>query len=234
MTPDEEAGGTVLGLDNVPLDLSVAHVGTRLLAGFVDYTVVAVAASLWIAAAIALAVWLEAGLPWIVGGAILGLFVLEYGYFAGLEILMEGRTPGKNAFRLRVVMRDGGRPGASAILVRNCVRSVDLLVGVMLMAADPLARRLGDRLADTLVVHLPRPATGLVVHRVPQRWTAEEVALVEAFFRRRPELEPARAAVMARQLLRAVERDDPALLAGAEPAADPAETLRRALAVEAR
>ena len=40
-----------------------------------------------------------------------------------------------------------------ALLVRNMVRLIDSFVGVWLMLLDPRARRLGDRLAGTLVVH---------------------------------------------------------------------------------
>ena len=61
------------------------------------------------------------------------------------------------ALRLRVVTAEGGRPGASALLMRNLVRALDLVFGIPLMAVDPLSRRLGDRLAGTL--GLPKART---------------------------------------------------------------------------
>lgn len=162
---------------------------------------------------------------------IVGYFLIEYGYFAGCEIALGGRTPGKRALRLRVVTRHGGHPGVTALLLRNAVRSVDLLTGVPLMALDPLSRRVGDRLAGTLVVHDRPPEAEIVVRRVPAGWSGREVAVVESFFRRRRELEPARADALARRLLALVERDDPALLEGIA-GESAAETLRLGLGIE--
>ena len=220
--------GTILALDNVPLDLPVAGAGTRALAALLDYLIVALLAALFTFVLIALAVTVRPSGGWILALILIGLFAIDTGYFAGVELATGGRSFGKWALGLRVVMQHGGRPGALALLVRNAVRSVDLIVGVPIMVADPLARRLGDRLAGTLVVHSEARADDVVLARVPRGWGAREVALVESFFRRASELEPARAEALARSLLASVERDDPALLAGL-PLDEPVATLRRAL-----
>lgn len=231
----DPAGGpeTVLGLDNVPLALPVAGVGPRALAAFVDYVLVAIFAALLVVGGIALATTLGER-AWIaLALVVLGFFTLEYGYFAGFEIGLAGQTPGKKALALRVVDASGGRATTRGILVRNCVRSVDLFLGVLVMAADPLSRRLGDRLAGTLVVHEPPAERPLLLRRIPRGWEAKDVAVVESFFRRRPHMETARAHALASRLLEAVRRDDPELLAGIpESAADPERALRTALDVE--
>ena len=226
-----EAPETVLGLDNVRLDLPVAAVGTRVLAGFVDYLVVFVLAAGWTAAMIALGVTLgqRAWLAFAI--ALVGYFLLEYGYFAGFEVFLDGQTPGKKALSLRVVDQAGGRAETRALLVRNVVRTVDLMVGVPLMAMDPLSRRVGDRLGGTLVVHEVREQRGILVRRVPRGWQARDVAVVESFFRRRHQLEPARRQELARKLLEAVRRDDPELLAG-DTGTYPEQALLRALEIE--
>ena len=131
-----------------------------------------------------------------------------------------------------MVTRLGGRPGTAALLVRNAVRTVDVLVGVPLMMADPLARRVGDRLGGTVVVRESPRTRELVIHRVPRGWSGREVALLESFFRRQHDLEQGRADSLARTLLGAIERDDPGLLAEVSPDAPPIERLRRAVDVQ--
>lgn len=233
MAMSERPGeATVLALDNVPLDLPVAGAATRALAALLDYLIIAVLAVLFLFGTFALSVVARPSGGWVMALILIGLFAIDTGYFAGVELASGGSTFGKWALGLRVVMQHGGRPGAVALLVRNVLRSVDLLVGVPLMAGDPLARRLGDRLAGTLVVRNEALADDVVLARVPRGWGAREVALVESFLRRAPELEPPRAEALARGLLASVERDDPALLAGL-PQDDPVATLRRALGKDA-
>jgi uncharacterized RDD family membrane protein YckC len=221
---------SILALDNIRLDLPVAGVGGRCLAGLVDGVLLAVLALLWLLLWIAIAGWGARG--WGIAVAVAGVFLLEWGYFAGMEIATGGRTLGKMALGLRVVAAEGAAAGAGALLVRNLVRDVDYLVGVPLMAWDPLARRLGDRLGGTVVVHdrprHPAPLCG----RVPDGWSPREVAIAESFLARAPQLgDPAARDAMARQLLARVERDAPGFVAGLDRG-DPVRALRLALAVE--
>ena len=108
-----------------------------------------------------------------------------------------------------------------------------MLIGIPMMVADPLARRLGDRLAGTVVVHgRPAESINVVLRRIPRGWNGEDVALLEGFLRRSPDLEPHRAQRIAHRLLATIQRDDPALLEGVEPSRDAVETLRRAVQAE--
>jgi len=130
---------TVLGLDNIPLELPVAGAGSRALAAMLDYFIVGILVILSGFVCMGLGIGAHLGW-WALGLFFLGFFVIEYGYFAGVEIAREGQTFGKWALGLRVVTRDGARPGTAALLLRNAVRSVDLVVGVPLMATEALAR----------------------------------------------------------------------------------------------
>jgi uncharacterized RDD family membrane protein YckC len=228
--------GTVFSLDNVPLDLPIAGVGSRLLAGLLDYLIVGALGILWltlsiVAASAAATASRGAGLA-VAGVAILGLFLIEYGYFSGFEIATSGQTPGKMALGLTVVTRQGARPPWGVLLARNLVRTIDLLVGVPLMVVDLAARRLGDRLAGTLVVYHDQPETEATLARVPQGWGAAEVALFEAFLRREIEMDRGRARLCASQLVSAIRRDDPGYLEGLANAGDPVALLRRAAQTE--
>ncbi len=90
-------------------------------------------------------------------------FVLQWGYFVACELLMQGRSPGKAAFGLRVV-RDGGLPVTlRESMLRNLLRMVDMLpsqylVGLISMVISKDVRRLGDFAAGTIVVREERAA----------------------------------------------------------------------------
>ena len=223
--PPSEA--TVLGLDNVPLELPIAGPGSRSLAAFLDYLVVGIGVFAWGALCVAISTLGKQTGWWMLALFLVGFFVIEYGYFAAVEIAREGQTFGKWAIGLRVVTREAARPGPAAFLIRNAVRSVDLLVGVPLMALDPLSRRLGDRLAGTLVVYEHAAAREMVLRRTPSGWSSQEAALLEAFLWRAPEMEPWRAERLARQLLECIRHDDPALAAEVDPALGPVDALGR-------
>jgi uncharacterized RDD family membrane protein YckC len=225
---------SILALDNIRLELPVANIGSRCLAGAIDGCAVTVLLGLWLLFCSVLAFWVSG--PWGLAIGVTGVFLVEWGYFAGMEIATGGRTLGKMALRLRAVTAAGAEAGAGALLVRNLVRDVDFLAGVPLMAVDPLARRIGDRLAGTLVVHEGH-APAVLLGRVPPGWGAREVAVVESFLLRAGGLRDAAARdELAQRLLARVERDAPELLAGlGRPgSAGPVAMLRQALAAEER
>jgi uncharacterized RDD family membrane protein YckC len=222
---------SILGLDNIRLELPVASVGSRSLAALLDYLAVMVIAFLWLLfSAFAIrALWPSLAPVFLIAG----VFLLQWGYFAGFEIGTGGRTPGKMALGLRVVTAEGGSAGAGALLMRNLVRPVDLVFGVPLMAIDPRSRRLGDRLAGTLVVHDRRRETAAILSRVPPGWGARELAAVESFLARAATLEDTASAwAMADRILERIRREAPELLAGVDTRRDPVAALRQALQAE--
>lgn len=227
--PPPQIDETVLALDNVPLALPVAGPGTRALAASLDYLIVSILAGLWAIGGLWLISASRWGSGWAFAIVLLGFFLIEYGYFAGVEVGTGGRTLGKWAMSLRVTSRLGAQASTASLLIRNCVRSVDLLTGVPMMALDPLARRLGDRLAGTLVLRDRRAEAESLLGRVPRGWDGRQIAIAEDFLRRAGELEAHRAEKLASQVLLAIEAVDSDLLSGVDRAAGPVETLRRVL-----
>src|SRR5262245_46164563 len=113
------ADPSVLAMDNIPLELPVAGVGSRALAATLDYLLVAVLGALWITTLVWLTPRLRPllGSGWTFALMFIGMFVLEYGYFAGIEAATGGRSVGKSALGLQVVSRDGGRAPVGALLL---------------------------------------------------------------------------------------------------------------------
>lgn len=222
---------SILGLDNIRLDLPVAGLGSRSLAAFLDYIGLGLVAVFWVVAAALVTQWVAPGSTAVL--VIAGLFLVEWGYFALQEILGGGRTLGKRLLKLRVVTAEGGAAAAGPLLIRNLVRDVDLFCGPLLMALDPLSRRLGDRLAGTLVVHDRERETAPVLGRVPPGWSARELAAVETLLSRAETLgDSGVAREMAERVVERIRRDAPELLAGVDPGADPLAAIRQALRAE--
>ncbi len=237
MLQDKNIDGTgpnqaVLGLDNVPLELPVASIGNRSLAAALDHLLLAALSMAFFSGLVVTSALTDWGGGWMLALAALGGFLLNWGYFTVFEIALGGQTPGKRALSLRVVTRDGGSAAATTLIVRNLLRVIDNLIGLVLIAIDPLARRLGDRLAGTLVVHERQTTPEIVLSRVPQGWGAAEVALAESFLERCKILEPRRKAELAVRIINWIRRDDPSFLTAVEPCNDPAETIRRAFGPE--
>lgn len=89
--------------------------------------------------------------------ALLGVFVLDFGYYAYFEMYQAGQTPGKRRFKLRVITTSGARLGFADVMIRNLLRSVDTLPYVMTLGGivamcNSEHRRLGDLAAGTIVI----------------------------------------------------------------------------------
>lgn len=133
---------------------------------------------------------------------LIAMFLIFWAYPILFEVLWDGQTPGKKAMSLRVVNGDGAPVGWLPAITRNLLRTVDMLpfgyaAGLIACLADPHARRLGDMVAGTLVVHneRERDAAAAPVNAVLAPSTglqpAEQAAVV-AFGERAPLLTSAR------------------------------------------
>lgn len=167
--------------------------------------------------AIDLALRLVAGLLLVVALGVLGdagaglimvcLFVLMWAYPIVFEARW-GATPGKYLLGLRVLAGNGAPLGWGAACVRNLLRVVDLLplgycAGALCSLFDPRSRRLGDLVADSLVVHRPQPATAPGASAVPAQplplaLHADEQALLLAWAERSSQLGERRSEELAR------------------------------------
>ena len=228
----------ILAIDNVRLDLPIAGLGSRTLAASIDHFLLILLQLLWVTAGLVLLPRLGISFGWTTAALTLGFFMLQWSYFAAFEIAMGGRTPGKLTVGLRVVSRAGGRTTPAAILIRNFIRTFDILIGIPIMVIDRRARRLGDLVAGTLVVHhRDDPAEPAQLQRHPEAWGPREIAVVESFLRRAEALEPATAHRLAQDLLRWIAEKAPGFWAEVEPSIvasdDPVLTLRQALGAPA-
>ena len=71
------------------------------------------------------------------------------------ELLNRGRSPGKMAFGMRVVMRDGTTPTIGVYLIRWMLLLIDVwlsLLGVIFILLNKNNQRLGDLAAGTMVI----------------------------------------------------------------------------------
>lgn len=181
--------------EGVALHLPAAGPVPRALAWMIDLAIRMVVV---VAALMVLAMLGKTGM----GLYALWLFAVFWLYPVLFEAMWNGCTPGKRALGLRVVAGNGAPVGWLAALVRNLLRVVDMLplayaFGLVVSLADPWGRRLGDMVADTLVVHEPRlhearpaPAINAVAPRVVL--LAHEQTAAIAFAERAPLLSPAR------------------------------------------
>ncbi|OOG46092.1 hypothetical protein B0E52_05170 [Rhodanobacter sp. C06] len=103
------------------------------------------------------------------GLAMLAMFALLWAYWVVCELWLDGQSLGKRALGLRVVNADGTPVTWLPSVTRNLLRVVDALpgvygVGLASTLVDPGARRLGDIVAGTMVVHAKESSFG---HQVP-------------------------------------------------------------------
>ena len=137
--------------EGITLTLAVAGPLVRWLAWCVDFLVVCV---LWMGAGIVFASFGDVG----EGLFLVTAFLITWFYSVFFELVRDGATPGKKSFGLQVVHDDGTPVGLQASLLRNLLRTADFLpfaftAGLISMSLDERFRRLGDRVAGTLVVH---------------------------------------------------------------------------------
>lgn len=215
MQPLPDSDLVVATPERVSFDYQVAGLGTRAIAQILDLLIIGVilAAVYFVALAISIVGSVTATLV-----ALVGSFVVIFGYFWVSESLWSGQTIGKKAFRLRTVGDRGEPLTFTQAGIRNIVRIVDFLpyaygVGLIVLFANGKGKRLGDLAAGTIVVkdsdhvwlwQLPGarwPTAGAPITPPPPAYapaSASELTLrrlepelrrfVSAYARRRPEL----------------------------------------------
>jgi uncharacterized RDD family membrane protein YckC len=105
---------------------------------------------------------------------VLPVLAIYFLYHPVVELALRGTTPGKRSVGIRIVTRDGGPPGAVALLVRNVFRLIDALpvmygVGLTLMVLTRESLRCGDMAAGTLVVYERSAADRQLLQDAAQR-----------------------------------------------------------------
>lgn len=142
--------------EHVPIRLEPAGAGSRFLATLIDFFLVSAIAG-------TAGTILVMTLPSIgMAVAITFNFVLTWGWHVFFETKKQGRTPGKRALKLRVIDARGLPVSLYQSLVRNIVRVLDFApafygIGGVATLLSPSHRRLGDLVADTLVIRDAQP-----------------------------------------------------------------------------
>lgn len=90
------------------------------------------------------------------------IFFLMWGYFVLFEMLWDGSSPGKRIMKLRVVNDDFTPVNFSSSLIRNLLRTADIMPGCYGFAISTMLfnrdnKRLGDIAAKTVVISTERP-----------------------------------------------------------------------------
>ncbi|MBV8342431.1 MAG: RDD family protein [Gammaproteobacteria bacterium] len=204
---------SVTGID---VSLAVAGPGARAFAFLIDWHVRTIVALGWYTVGsliyngrASLATPLSVDGRWF-GAVLAPALAIYFLYHYVLELAMRGTTPGKRAAGVRVVSRDGGTPGAGALLARNVFRLIDslpLFYGVGLIAAMATREhvRIGDMAAGTLLVYA---ATGTAfsptvaaARTEAARLDASGAELLAELLSRWPTLAPEARTRLGRQLL---------------------------------
>ena len=160
--------------------------------------------------------WASDAPKWVLALLVVALFLMWSGYFALFEWAWSGQTPGKRWLRLRVIREDGRPVTFWEAAARNLVRILDMepfpfySVGLVSVFVSGRDQRLGDLVAGTVVVRereaqaptfeqvFSSPTADAALRRsfepVPFRadlnaLTEPEVEVVEAFLRRRWDME---------------------------------------------
>ncbi|HMG34591.1 MAG TPA: RDD family protein [Blastocatellia bacterium] len=220
--------------ERVELHYVLANVGNRFLACFIDHAIQMGIGLLLFLIALAtsgIRVFDRMGV-WTAALFVLGLFALYWGYFVIFETFWNGQTPGKRIMKLRVVREDGRPIRFFEVFVRNIMRlAIDFqpfpsyAIGVVSIIFSARSKRSGDFVAGTVVVkeratEAPSLAEIIKVAEFEQRRTEQaagqlfavdtrslldsEIRAIEAFLKRRFELEEPRRSLLASRILQPI------------------------------
>jgi uncharacterized RDD family membrane protein YckC len=162
MTSSRVGTLTIQTPEGIAFSLPLACPVTRCLAWVIDLGCISVVVSV-ARAILTLASLISADLSEALG--ILAYFAAQIGYGIVCEWFWRGQTVGKRLLGLRVMDAQGLRLQFSQVVLRNLLRFVDALPGFYLVGGvvsllNARAQRLGDLVANTIVVRklkLPEP-----------------------------------------------------------------------------
>jgi uncharacterized RDD family membrane protein YckC len=151
--------------ESVELEFTLAGIGNRAYALFIDYIIWAFILILDLVLTIFLSSKIEDILEtfpvlaenlvlYFLGIQIFLAFAIYVGYFVFFEVFWQGQTPGKKWVKIRVI-RDDGRPISLAqATLRALFRPIDDLcfLGAFCIILGKMEKRLGDFVAGTIVI----------------------------------------------------------------------------------
>src|SRR6266481_4413889 len=197
--------------EHVDVQFELAGVGSRVAAGLLDLMLLLLGFFVLLIGGNALVAGLFSprgmAQSWLTAVMILLTFCFLWGYFTLFEALNGGRTPGKQALGIRVVMDTGRSITPAAAVVRNLVRFVDCYFPIpfapalLSMFLHPSNKRPGDMAAGTIVVRdhptdwsLGAPVLAATetepIETGPPELAEEEFRLLDRFLSRINDLTP--------------------------------------------
>lgn len=183
--------------EHVVLDYELAGIGSRTLAVVVDMVLLGVLSAV---VTLSMVFWGNFS-SWVTALQVLLLYSMVWLYFALFEGLRRGQTPGKHMVGIRTIRESGHGITFADAATRHLLTPVDLfgMIGLILIAVHPRAKRLGDLVAGTVVVRdlpvevaLPAApeaeAEGDDADQGSPELPDEEFALIREFIGRAPAL----------------------------------------------
>jgi uncharacterized RDD family membrane protein YckC len=163
-----------LSPEKTVLTYRLAGLGSRVLAHIIDVLIIFFTLYIVLMATSVYAVLIgEEGSKVAQGFLILFVSLFPFAYFIFFEGLWNGQTPGKKGASIRVRMSDGTPLTFTAAIGRNFLRVADIFpgtyfVGMIAMFINPKFQRIGDFVADTIVIHEGKVSTAFSIapHRV--------------------------------------------------------------------
>jgi uncharacterized RDD family membrane protein YckC len=199
---------TISTPEGVDLELPLAGLGSRFIGLLLDTMIQAAVIT------IAILAFEQAGIT--LGAVIFssGAVLAIIAYDVIFEVAGGGRTPGKRASGVRVVMDAGGPVGLRASLIRNIIRLVEgfataYIPAVISVLVSRNNQRLGDHAAGTIVIRDRRvipdepyiPQAGRDTGALDVTGVSEdEIAIVRSYLARRVDLAPHARRSLAAQL----------------------------------
>ena len=189
--------------EGVSIEVTLAGLGSRFGAAMLDVIIQGILL-LVMALALTLAGSTLSGdlSVFLLGVGTLLVAIIVLGYYIVFEALNGGRTPGKVAFGIRVTSLDGSPLSLGAVGLRTLMRLVDFLpaayaVGAIAIVSSGRNQRLGDMVADTVVIRDRRKPLADTPHLsgTVEGWDVSivkdaEIAVVRRFASRRHDLAP--------------------------------------------
>lgn len=188
--------------ENIEVEYTLAGVGSRVAAAFIDLVLqAAVIIVLIIAIALIAAnarVFWALYYGWVIGISLFLLAVIVYGYFIVAELTMNGMTIGKKLLKIRTIRSNGQPITLKHSAIRNLFRLlIDMLgVGVVLIFFTKQNKRIGDYAASTIVIaeeSKTAPVTLESLQRVQDRvsyyLSQEEYDLLREYLQRKSSME---------------------------------------------
>ena len=180
---------TIVTPEHVNIRLEPAGAGSRFLAILIDSFIVQGASTVMLTIFVAV---LPRGVA--IALFITANFVLTWGWHIYFETRHQGRTPGKRALRLRVIDARGLPVSLYQSLVRNITRVLDFAplfygIGAIAVLSSRTHRRLGDAIAETLVIRDAQPLAYKGQLAAERRYNSLRTPRVQRLIRHRISLE---------------------------------------------